>query len=152
MSVNDSVSRIVAGSGIALTGTFIGMLLDILFKRMLTSYLSSADFGTYFLALTVISIIGAVATLGLNDGVPRYIAFFRGSHEEKKIIELIISAITMGLIAGLLGSAGLASTVWTFGRKRILYTMQNLVCGQDVNYCHSFFSAFKFDISDLQGI
>ena len=50
----------------------------------------------------VISITGAVATLGLNEGVPRYIAFFRESNEEQKIHELIISAIIMGLIAGVL--------------------------------------------------
>lgn len=101
MSVNQSVNRIVTGSGIILAGTFIGMLFDILLKRVLTSHLSPADFGTYSLALTVISITGAVATLGLNEGVPRYIAFFRGSHEEQKIHELIISAIMMGLLAGL---------------------------------------------------
>jgi O-antigen/teichoic acid export membrane protein len=88
MSVNQSVNRIVTGSGVILAGTFIGMLFDILLKRVLTSHLSPADFGTYSLALTVISITGAVATLGLNEGVPRYIAFFRGSHEEQKIHEL----------------------------------------------------------------
>lgn len=102
MSVNQSVNRIVTGSGVILAGTFIGMLFDILLKKVLTSHLSPADFGTYSLALTVISITGAVATLGLNEGVPRYIAFFRGSNEEQKIHELIISAIMMGLIAGLL--------------------------------------------------
>jgi O-antigen/teichoic acid export membrane protein len=102
MSVNDSVNRIVAGSGVILAGTFIGMLLDIITKKVLTAHLSPADFGTYSLALTVISITGAVATLGLNEGVPRYIAFFRGKHEEQKVHELIISAMLMGLIAGLL--------------------------------------------------
>ena len=102
MSVNDSVNRIVAGSGVILAGTFIGMLLDIITKKVLTSHLPPADFGTYSLALTVISITGAVATLGLNEGVPRYIAFFRGRQEEQKIHELIISAMLMGLIAGLL--------------------------------------------------
>jgi len=102
MSVNQSVNRIVTGSGVILVGTFLGLLFDILIKRVLTSYLSPADFGTYSLALTAISITGAVATLGLNEGVPRYIAFFRGSHEEQKIHELIISAIMMGLIAGVL--------------------------------------------------
>lgn len=102
MSVNDSVNRIVAGSGVILAGTFIGMLLDIITKKILTSHLPPADFGTYSLALTVISITGAVATLGLNEGVPRYIAFFRGRHEEQKVHELIISAMLMGLIAGLL--------------------------------------------------
>ncbi|MGI5992837.1 MAG: flippase [Methanosarcina sp.] len=102
MSVNDSVNRIVAGSGVILVGTFIGMLLDIITKKVLTSHLSPADFGTYSLALTVISITGAVATLGLNEGVPRYIAFFRGRHEEQKLHELIVSAMLMGLIAGLL--------------------------------------------------
>lgn len=102
MSVNDSVNRIVAGSGVILAGTLIGMLLDIVTKKVLTSHLAPADFGTYSLALTVISITGAVATLGLNEGVPRYIAFFRGRHEEQKVHELIISAMIMGLIAGLL--------------------------------------------------
>ncbi|RXA17620.1 flippase [Methanosarcina sp. MSH10X1] len=102
MSVNDSVNRIVAGSGIILAGTFIGMLLDIITKKVLTSHLTPADFGTYSLALTVISITGAFATLGLNEGVPRYIAFFRGRHEEQKVHELIISAMLMGLLAGLL--------------------------------------------------
>ncbi|MDP4197589.1 MAG: oligosaccharide flippase family protein, partial [Bacteroidota bacterium] len=102
MSVNDSINRIVTGSGVILAGTFIGMLLDIVTKKVLTSHLSPADFGTYALALTVISITGAVATLGLNEGVPRYIAFFRGRHEEQKIHEVIISAMLLGLIAGLL--------------------------------------------------
>ncbi|HII92173.1 MAG TPA: flippase [Methanosarcina sp.] len=102
MSVNDSVNRIVTGSGVILAGTFIGMLLDIITKKVLTSHLAPADFGTYSLALTVISITGAFATLGLNEGVPRYIAFFRGKHEEQKVHELIISAMIMGLIAGLL--------------------------------------------------
>lgn len=106
MSVNESVNRIVGGSGVILAGTFLGMLLDILIKKVMTSHLSPADFGTYSLALTVISITGAVATLGLNEGgVPRYIAFFRGGRqEEQKVHELIISAILMGLIAGLLAS------------------------------------------------
>ena len=102
MSVNESVNRIVGGSGVILAGTFLGMLLDILIKKVMTSHLSPADFGTYSLALTVISITGAVATLGLNEGIPRYIAFFRGRQEEQKVHELIISAILMGLIAGLL--------------------------------------------------
>lgn len=101
MSVNESVNRIVGGSGVILAGTFLGMLLDILIKKVMTSHLSPADFGTYSLALTVISISGAVATLGLNEGVPRYIAFFRGRQEEQKVHELIISAILMGLLAGL---------------------------------------------------
>ncbi|WP_269849758.1 MATE family efflux transporter [Methanosarcina horonobensis] len=70
-------------------------------RGVLTSYLSPADFGIYSLALTVISITGAVATLGLSDGVPRYIAYFRGRNEEHKIHEIIVSAIIMGLIASL---------------------------------------------------
>jgi len=102
VSVNQSVNRIVSGSTVILIGTFLGMLLDIIIKKVITSHLPPADFGIYSLALTVISITGAIATLGLNEGVPRYIAFFRGRHEEQKVHELIISAVIMGLIAGLL--------------------------------------------------
>lgn len=69
---------------------------------MFTSYLSPGDFGTYSLALTVISITGAIATLGLSDGVARYVAYFRGRNEDYKIHELITSAAVMGLTASVI--------------------------------------------------
>ncbi|AKB38092.1 Heteropolysaccharide repeat unit export protein [Methanosarcina siciliae C2J] len=56
MSVSDSVNRIVVGSGVIFAGTLAGLLFEIFIKGVLTSYLSPADFGTYSLALTVISI------------------------------------------------------------------------------------------------
>jgi len=99
VSVNKSVNRIVTGSGVILAGTLIGLLFDINVKRVLTSYLSPGDFGIYSFALTVISITGVIATLGLGDGVARYIAYFRGRNEDHKINELITSATVMGLSA-----------------------------------------------------
>jgi len=92
----------VTGSGVIFAGTLIGLLFDIIIKRVFTWYLSPGDFGTYSLALTIISITGAVATLGLNDGVPRYIAYFIGRNEEYKIHELITSAAIMGLITAVI--------------------------------------------------
>ena len=71
-------------------------------KRLFTSYLSPGDFGIYSLALTVISITGAIATLGLSDGVARYVAYFRGKNEDHKIHELITSAAVMGLTASVI--------------------------------------------------
>ncbi|MPM40546.1 hypothetical protein SDC9_87190 [bioreactor metagenome] len=85
-------------------GALIGRMFDTILRGVLTSYLSPADFGIYSLALTVISITGAVATLGLSDGVPRYIAYFRGRNEEYNIHEVMVSAIIMGLIASLLAT------------------------------------------------
>lgn len=85
-------------------GTLIGRMFDTVLRGVLTSYLSPADFGIYSLALTVISITGAVATLGLSDGVPRYIAYFRGRNEEYSIHEVIVSALIMGLIASLVAT------------------------------------------------
>ena len=99
MSVNGSVNRIVSGSGVIFAGTLIGLLFDITIKRVFTTYLSPGDFGIYSLALTVISITGAIATLGLSDGVARYVAYFRGRNEDYKIHELITSAAVMGLTA-----------------------------------------------------
>jgi len=101
MSVSDSINRIVTGSGVIFAGTLIGLLFDIVTKGVLTSHLPASDFGTYSLALTVISITGAFATLGLNEGIPRYIAFYRGRKEESKIYEIIMSSIILGLTAGL---------------------------------------------------
>ena len=92
----------MTGSVVIFAGTLIGLLFDITIKRVFTSYFSPEDFGIYSLALTVISLTGAIATLGLNDGVPRYIAYFRGRNEEYKIHELITSAAVRGLTAAVL--------------------------------------------------
>ena len=92
----------MTGSVVIFAGTLIGLLFEFLFKRVFTSYFSPEDFGIYSLALTVISLTGAIATLGLNDGVPRYIAYFRGRNEEYKIHELITSAAVRGLTAAVL--------------------------------------------------
>lgn len=102
MSINGSVNRIVTGSCLIFAGTLIGLLFDITIKRVFTSYLSPGDFGIYSLALTVISITGAIATLGLSDGVARYVAYFRGRNEDHKIHELITSAAIMGLTASVI--------------------------------------------------
>jgi len=100
MSLNESVNRIVTGSGVIFAGTISGLLLNILIKGVLTRNLSQTDFGTYSLALTIISLTGAIATLGLHEGVPRYIAYFRGKKEDHKIQEIVISGLVMGLLAG----------------------------------------------------
>jgi O-antigen/teichoic acid export membrane protein len=102
MSLNESVNRIVIGSGVIFAGTISGLLLNILIKGVLTRNLSQTDFGTYSLALTVISLTGAIATLGLHEGVPRYIAYFRGRQEDHKIQEIVVSGLLMGLVAGVL--------------------------------------------------
>ncbi|TGC09817.1 oligosaccharide flippase family protein [Methanolobus halotolerans] len=103
MSLNESVNRIVIGSGVIFAGTISGLLLNIFIKGVLTRNLSQTDFGTYSLALTVISLTGAIATLGLHEGVPRYIAYFRGRREDHKIQEIVVSGLLMGLLAGLAG-------------------------------------------------
>ena len=100
--ISNSVNQIMVGSSVIFAGALIGSFFDVLIKRTLTSYLSPADFGIYALALTIMSMIGVIATLGLTDGVPRYIAFFRGKNEEYKIHELLISAIVMGVIASII--------------------------------------------------
>jgi O-antigen/teichoic acid export membrane protein len=102
MSLNESVNRIVVGSGVIFAGTISGLFLNILIKGVLTRNLSQTDFGTYSLALTVISLTGAIATLGLHEGVPRYIAYFRGRKEDHKIQEIVVSGLLMGLVAGVL--------------------------------------------------
>ena len=152
MSVNDSINRIVTGSGVILAGTFIGMLLDIITKKVLTSHLSPADFGTYALALTVISITGAVATLGLNEGVPRYIAFFRGRHEEQKIHEVIISAMLLGLIAGLLSILVSPSLFHSLAESSFDAQGKNSVRSEDPDLYGSIYHTPQPDSSDLQRI
>ncbi|MCW3130231.1 MAG: hypothetical protein N2V75_09065 [Methanophagales archaeon] len=66
--VNQSLQKIAKGTGIIFIGTIIGMLLGFV----------SSEYGIFSLALVLMSIFALISSLGLQSGVTRQIAFFRG--------------------------------------------------------------------------
>jgi len=117
--LSDSLRKIARGTGIALVGTFVALLLGFATRLIIARYGSEADYGIYSLAIVIMTFATMLVCLGLPDGVARYIAYFRGRGETAKIrgvtavsLQLVTAAsIIMGI--ALFFSAGyIASNIF----------------------------------------
>jgi len=102
--VNDSLQLIAKGTGIILTGTFIGSILAVLFPIIIARSYSPAEFGIYALAMTVFMFLAGISFLGLGDGCSRNIAYYRGKKDYKKARDIMISSFEFILISGIIFS------------------------------------------------
>jgi O-antigen/teichoic acid export membrane protein len=100
-TLDDSLAKITKGTGIVFVGYLVSMLLGLVGRPLIARCGTEADYGVYSLALVILSICGAIATLGLADATPRSIAYARGKNDIERVQKLIPAAIQFGLIGGI---------------------------------------------------
>ena len=76
--VNSSLKTAVKGTAFVLFGLVVGMFLSFATKVLIVRNSTKEEFGIYSLAFAVVSIISLVSSLGLQQGVPRYVSIFLG--------------------------------------------------------------------------
>jgi len=86
--VNQSLQKIAKGTGIIFIGTIISMFLGFINRVIVVRYITQSEYGIYSLGLVLFSIFTTISFLGLHQGTPRYIAFYRGKKDEKKVKEV----------------------------------------------------------------
>ena len=99
--VNQSLQKIAKGTGIIFTGTIIGMLLAFVSRVIIVRYITQSEYGIYSLALVLMSIFAMISTLGLQSGIPRQIAYFRGKKDSEKVSGIVKSSIQIALVASI---------------------------------------------------
>ena len=99
--VNQSLQKIAKGTGIIFTGTIIGMLLAFVSRVIIVRYTTQTEYGIFSLALVLMSIFAMISTLGLQSGVPRQIAYFRGKKDSEKVSGIVKSSIQIALVASI---------------------------------------------------
>jgi O-antigen/teichoic acid export membrane protein len=100
-ALNDSLAKITKGTGIAFVGTLAALFFAFISRPMVARYGTEADYGVYSLAFAILNICVVVATLGLQQGVPRIIAYARGKNDSERVRKLIPASVQFGLIAGI---------------------------------------------------
>jgi len=103
--VDQSLQKIVKGTGIIFTGTIIGMLLGFVGRVLFARFFTQAEYGIFSLALGVLSIAVTFSLLGLQGGCARQIAYYRGKNDSSKVQETLISSIQIALITSIFVSA-----------------------------------------------
>jgi len=102
--LSDSLKKIARGTGIALVGTFVALLLGFAIRLIIARYGSEADYGTYSLAIVIMVFATTLVGLGLPDGVARFIAYFRGRRETDKVRGVTSVALQVTTIASIIVS------------------------------------------------
>jgi len=102
--VNSSLQTIFKSSLIVFIGIALSKILAYVFRIIIARYYGPEEYGLYLLALMVIGWLGTFATLGLTEGVLRYISMFRGKNEHGKIRYLLSYTVIITSIIGFLAA------------------------------------------------
>jgi len=103
--INESLQKVAKGAGIVFIGTVIGTILGFAERAIIARYYTQAQYGVFSLALILFNIFAIIATLGLQEGAARQIAYYRGKGDDKKVRGIIISSIEIALIASIILSS-----------------------------------------------
>jgi O-antigen/teichoic acid export membrane protein len=105
--LNDSLQQIARGASIVFAGVIATMALNFILRIVLVRYTSQDEYGVYSLALTIVSMICTVSLLGLDEGSPRYIAYFLGKSDGPKVKKIVFSTLGLALATSLVFAVAL---------------------------------------------
>ena len=83
--LNESLRKIAKGAGIVFIGTGIGMFFAYLGMMIVARFLGPTDFGLISLASAIATIVSSVVLVGMPAGVVRYVSFYKGRNDERRI-------------------------------------------------------------------
>jgi len=101
-SLNSSLKKIAKGAGITFIGFFIGRALGFLSRIVIVRFISVGDYGLINLGFAVMSIVATFSLLGLTAGISRYVPFYKGKGDERRIKGTIVSALLLSFPVSLI--------------------------------------------------
>lgn len=104
-TADESLRIIASGGGLMFIGMILSKILGYLY-RIIVARIGTAEYGLLSVALAVYSIFVVMALLGMDQGLLRYVSYFRGTGDEQKTKGVIKSTFkittTISLILAVL--------------------------------------------------
>ena len=85
----------------------MALLLGFVIRLIIARYGSEADYGIYSLAIVIMMFAVTLVSLGLPEGVARFIAYFRGKGETGKVKSVTAVALQLTIFASLISGVAL---------------------------------------------
>lgn len=99
-TVNSSLRSTVKGSALVLFGMVTSMLLWFVAKILVVRSITKEDFGIYSIAVAVAGILSVIGSLGVQEGIARFIPIYIGENREKDAESMSSAAVKVGLASG----------------------------------------------------
>ena len=100
-TVNESLKTAVRGTTLVFFGMVSSILLWFVTKILIVRYTTKEEFGLYSLSVAIVGIVSIVSTLGLQEGIARYISIFIGEGRRDKANSMAATSLVVGFLSGL---------------------------------------------------
>jgi O-antigen/teichoic acid export membrane protein len=100
---DENIKKIAKGAGISFVGMGVGMFFAYLGTMIVARFLGPADFGLISMAQVVTTITSTIVLIGMQEGVARFVAFYKGKNDPGMIKSVIVSALEIVLPLGIIG-------------------------------------------------
>ncbi len=114
--VQNSLNRMARWASILLLGTITSKLVNYGYRAYLARTLSVSDYGILNLGIMIITIIAAISTIGMENGLNRYIPYYLGLKENIKATGVVYFSGRITLMISIVFSI-------------VLYALSNRVAG-----------------------
>ena len=91
-----ALKKIAKGAGIFSIGLLISKGLAYVY-RLIIARIGVEQYGLFSLALAVFGIFITISLLGLSDGVIRFVSFYKGKFDQRRIKGVITSSLKITL-------------------------------------------------------
>ena len=108
--------QIAKGGGTAFLGNVAGRFFTFLLQILLTRVLGVAAYGLYALGFSVLGIARTVSLLGLQNGVVRFGAMYRGVGDKARLKGTLLSAIGISFVSAVVIGGVLFTLASTIAR------------------------------------
>lgn len=96
-----ALKKIAKGAGIFFIGLVISKTLAYVY-RIIIARMGVEQYGLFSIALAVFGIFATISLLGLGEGVTRFVSFYKGKADQKRIKGVITSALKITLPSSLI--------------------------------------------------
>src|SRR3989344_5772248 len=96
MDVNIYSKKIAKGAAIVFVGMLFSKVISYLYVALLAR-LGSSEYGLLSLAMAIISFASIFALFGLGIGIIRYVSYYKGKRDNRKIKGIIFSSLRISL-------------------------------------------------------
>ncbi len=99
--MEQSLAKIGKGAGLAIAGSLVAIFFALISRVLIARFGTEADYGVFSVAFAILNISVIIATLGLQQGAVRSIAYARGKDDIERIQKLIPASLQFGIVASI---------------------------------------------------
>ncbi|MBS3074616.1 oligosaccharide flippase family protein [Candidatus Pacearchaeota archaeon] len=100
--LSTSLKFLAKSSLVVLIGLLLSKLFNYIYRIVIARYFGAEEYGLFSLAVILFILFIAASSLGLSDGVLRFISFYRGKKQLGKINFIIKFSLATTLVSGIL--------------------------------------------------